>query len=103
MTRQMPKGGRTHGARNRLSKEVADAILADWRAGGAAAIKITRLEKPDVYFKIVASLLPRELTFESVTSDLSDEQIDVLIEKIRDHFLRRQSETEIEIGDAVIH
>jgi hypothetical protein len=87
----MPKGGRTHGSRNRLSKEVADAILADWREGGAAAVKITRLEKPDVYLRVVASLLPRELLIEPLADDLDDEQLDDLIARIRTHLLPSRS------------
>jgi hypothetical protein len=66
------------------------------------ALEAMLREKPNEYVRAVLSVLPRELTIESITSDLSDEQIDTLIEKIRDHLLSaRQSEKEIEISDAV--
>jgi hypothetical protein len=34
--------------------------MADFEAGGRAAIERCRLERPDVYVRLVASLLPKQ-------------------------------------------
>jgi hypothetical protein len=86
----MPRGGRTKGARNRLSAQVIDDILADWREHGAAAIKIMRVEDPGAYVRVVVSTLPKEFTVESVLGDVDDDQLDDLIEQLKQLALARQ-------------
>jgi hypothetical protein len=70
--------------RNRLSHEFITALLKDFEEGGAAAIKIARLEDPVKYLAIVASLMPRELAVEhSQLGDLSDEEVNALLEHVQ--------------------
>lgn len=70
--------GRPKGARNKLGEAFIEAMAADFEAHGVAAIQKTREEKPDVYVRVIASLLPREFKIET-TSDLTDEQLDARI------------------------
>ncbi len=54
--------GRPKGARNRLGEAFLAALADDFDQNGIAAILATRTEKPAEYVKIVASLLPKEIT-----------------------------------------
>jgi hypothetical protein len=77
-------GGRPRGARNRLASEFLEALLKDFKDGGAAAIKIARIEDPLRYIAIVASLMPRELAVEhSQFGDLSDDEVNALLEYVQ--------------------
>jgi hypothetical protein len=79
------KGGRRIGARNKLTTQFLGALAADFEEGGAAAIKIARLEDPLRYVAIVASLMPKELAVEhSQLGDLSDDEVNALLEYVRE-------------------
>src|SRR5262249_3647209 len=52
--------GRPRGSRHRLSELALKALCADFEAGGAEAIERCRREHPDVYVRVVASLLPKQ-------------------------------------------
>jgi len=54
-----PKG-RPRGSRHRLSETVLRDLCADFEVNGAAAIERCRLERPDVYIRVIASLLPKQ-------------------------------------------
>ena len=54
-----PKG-RPKGARNRLGSQFLEALEADFNKQGAQAIAVVRENKPEVYMRIVADLLPKE-------------------------------------------
>jgi hypothetical protein len=72
--------GRAKGSRNRLSGAFLTALAADFEEHGEAAIRIMRIEHPDAYVKVVASLMPREFTFEdNRMTELSDEELDAVI------------------------
>jgi len=85
-------GGRPKGARNRLAAQVFEDILRHWcepaapggnLCKGAEALETLYKEKPGEYLRLTASVLPREFIFESVTSELDDEQIDELLIALR--------------------
>lgn len=82
--------GRPKGSRNKLGEAFIEALHDDFNEHGLAAITKTREEKPDVYVRVIASLLPKEFKIET-TSDLTDEQLDARI---------RQLATVLEIGIA---
>ena len=64
------------GARNKLQKKVFESLLLEWENHGDEVLRIVRLEKPDVWLKVVASILPRELLVtEDRLSQLSDEEV----------------------------
>jgi hypothetical protein len=79
--------GRPKGARNKLSARVIDDILKHWSENGAAALDITFKEKPAEYVRAVLSVLPKEFVFDNSLADLGDEQIDEILEAIRDRML----------------
>ena len=55
-------------------------LLADWQEGGAAAIKMMRIERPAEYVRVMCSILPKELIFEtSAVTELDDDELDHMI------------------------
>jgi hypothetical protein len=93
--------GRPLGTRNKLTARIIEDVLESWRKNGPAALEITFREQPAVYLRTVVSILPKELIVEDVMSDVSDEQLDELMHKIREHLLtgRKVEATE----DNVVH
>ena len=84
--------GRLSGTRNKLTNRVIEDILVDWRDNGPAAIKTMRTEDPSAYVRVVCSILPKELTVENVTSDLSDDDLDELIASIKQRLLEQRQQ-----------
>jgi hypothetical protein len=85
MFRPGNSGGRRAGARNKLTTTFLQALAADFEEGGAAAIKIARIEDPVRYVAIIASLMPKELAIEhNQLGDLSDEELNVLVAHVRE-------------------
>jgi hypothetical protein len=77
-------GGRAKGAKNRLSHAFLTALAEDFEQHGIETLKIARMEKPVEYIRIVAGLMPKELEImDSRLTDLSDEELDVFISKLR--------------------
>ena len=74
--------GRPKGARNKLGEAFIEALHDDFNKHGIAAIVKVRTDKPDQYLKVIASLLPKELTlnFGDERGELTDDE---LIERIR--------------------
>ena len=66
--------GRPRGARSKLGEDFLKAIQEDFAAHGVEAIQRVRTERPDVYLKVVASILPREskLTIDDKKRDATD-------------------------------
>jgi hypothetical protein len=65
-------GGRPKGARDRHSRNFLNCFADDFEKHGAAVIAKVREEKPDVYLRIAADLLPREATLDIDVSVLHD-------------------------------
>jgi hypothetical protein len=77
-------GGRVKGTRNRLSMAFVEALAKDFEEQGEEAIKICRIERPNEYLKIIASLLPKELEItDSRLQEISDDELDAIIEYVR--------------------
>jgi hypothetical protein len=55
------RGGRRRGSRDKIETKMLEAIQKDFEEHGEEAIKICRLERPNEYLKLVASLLPKEV------------------------------------------
>ena len=69
------RGGRPKGARDRHTRNFLEAFANDFETHGAATIEKVRLEKPDVYLRVAADLLPRHATLDvdvSVLHDVTD-------------------------------
>ena len=55
--------------------EADEMVCADWAKGGAEAIEKTRREQPGLYFRVVASLMPKQFKVENESANMTDEQI----------------------------
>jgi hypothetical protein len=53
--------GRPIGSRNKLSESVIQDIAADWAIGGPETIARVRMTDPATYFRVVASILPKDV------------------------------------------
>ena len=51
--------GRPKGSRNALAEDFLRDVLEDWQANGISALAAVRADKPDVYLKVIADLLPK--------------------------------------------
>lgn len=71
-------GGRPKGSRNKLGEAFTEALYQDFQEHGERVIETVRAEKPDVYMRVVASLLPKEVKVEAVM-DLTDDQLNARI------------------------
>ena len=76
--------GRVRGSRNKLSEEVICALLRDFREHGQKTIAKIRRDKPGVWLKIIALLIPRqhEVQYSNPIKDLTDQQLEDMIEFI---------------------
>jgi hypothetical protein len=80
-----PGPGRPRGAKNKIAVSFLEALQRDFEEGGAAAIKLCRLEDPTRYVAIIASLMPKELAVEHTRfGELSDEQLDALMQHVQE-------------------
>lgn len=69
--------GRPKGARCRFSERFVSDFLADWEQHGAEVIKKVREEKPDVYLRTAAAILPKVSDDgDDDYNDLTPEQLD---------------------------
>jgi Family of unknown function (DUF5681) len=73
--------GRPKGSRNKLSEEFVAEVYAGWCQHGAAALQIVRQNRPEVYVKVVASLLPREVHAE-ITGPTHEDRVTDLMERL---------------------
>lgn len=67
--------GRPKGSRNKLSEDFLGDMYTTWGEGGIEAIRQTMRDKPAEYVKIVASLMPKEMTVKTDLEDMTDEQL----------------------------
>jgi hypothetical protein len=56
--------GRPKGSRSKLGEAFLKELLDDWEKNGIEALRKMRDERPHEYIKVVASILPKELTGE---------------------------------------
>jgi hypothetical protein len=89
--------GRPKGSRNLLCRAMLDDLAADWREGGAAAVKIMRIERPSEYVRAMVSILPKELIWESGLADVDDDQLTELIDRIREQLLTERQKQALEL------
>lgn len=68
-------GGKPVGSRNKLQGDFMREMAADFAEHGKTAIIACRTEKPDVYVKVIASLMPRELEIKQPLDDLSEDEL----------------------------
>jgi hypothetical protein len=85
------KAGRPKGARSKLGEDFIAAMSADFEQHGVTVIEKVRMEKPDQYLKVVASLLPREVSVNTdPLRDMSDDELETRIQQLRHLFDPKQ-------------
>jgi len=58
-----PKG-RPIGSKNKLSYDFVDALRKDFKKHGAKAINALQKESPGEYLRVIASILPKDISIE---------------------------------------
>ena len=93
------RGGRPLGSRTKLCKRLLEDLFADWQENGATALKIMSRERPAEYVRVMCSILPKEMLFETGSvSELADDELDHMIEMLRQRALAARQEQALEIG-----
>jgi len=94
-------GGRRKGSRDRIATALLEIIAKDFEEFGAEAVVIARKERPVEYLRVVASLLPKEfeITTNNVAHELSDDEINALIEHARKQRELAASGRDVEGGE----
>jgi hypothetical protein len=78
-------GGRRKGSRNKLGEAFIADFYADWQQHGRQVIETCRINKPEAYLKVVASLLPKQLEVkEGLFDGVTDEQLEAMIAAAQD-------------------
>ena len=81
-----------------MSGAFLTALADDFEQHGIEAIRITRIEHPDIYCRLVATLMPKEFTFEdNRLGELSDDELDAVIAYAR-HRLTAKRELVSDVG-----
>jgi hypothetical protein len=76
--------GRPKGSRTKLGEEFVAAMQADFKEHGADVIEKVRIERPDAYLKVLASILPKELNVNyNQMDELSDDDLAALLDSVR--------------------
>jgi hypothetical protein len=98
------KSGRPKGSRNKLAQRVFDDIFRHWNepAGGElckgqAALELLYRERPGEYLRLTASVLPKEFVFENAVTELDDDELDTMIEMLRERALAARQEQALEL------
>jgi hypothetical protein len=60
-------------------------------------LKLLYREKPGDYLKLTASVLPKEFVFENAVTELDDEELDCMIEALRERALSARQEQTLEL------
>jgi hypothetical protein len=73
--------GKPKGARHALTENFIKALHDDFSKHGISAVEVVRVEKPDQYLKVIASLVPKDVNLNVNNLDeLSDAE---LAERVR--------------------
>jgi len=82
-------GGKPVGARNRVQGDFLNAIAEDFAQHGREAIQRCRLEKPDVYLRVIASMMPHESETSRPLDGLSDADLEAAVSALKVHLASR--------------
>lgn len=75
--------GRPKGSRNKLGEDFLSKLQADFEEHGKEVIETVRAEKPDVYLKVVASILPQQVEVRvDPIEEMSDADLDRYIKQL---------------------
>lgn len=85
--------GKPIGARNELAGDFVKALSADFREHGKEALEKLRLDRPDVYIKVIAELMPKleEKTVDvNLNGTVEHRSVQEVTERISDLLTTRQ-------------
>lgn len=68
-------GGKPAGARNRVQRDFMREIAEDFAQHGIDAIQRCRIEKPEVYLRVIASMMPKEIHGSRALDDLTEDEL----------------------------
>jgi hypothetical protein len=74
--------GRPKGSRGKLCEDFLRDFHEAWEMHGAFALREVAKDDPSTFVRVAASLLPKEYKVESVTSELTDEQLDQRLKQL---------------------
>lgn len=88
--RTLNPGGKPVGARNLLSRLFIEALRNDFDQHGEQAICDVRENDPAIYLRVIASIVPKEMTInegdtaiERILDTIADEEIATFVEGVR--------------------
>jgi hypothetical protein len=99
------RADKPRGTRNKLAATVFEDVLAFWdepsKEGsdltkGQAALLTMWRSRPHEFVKVVAGMMPREFLFENVVTELADDELDRMIEMLRERALAAREERAID-------
>lgn len=67
--------GRQKGSRNKLADDFVNILYDDFKANGRGAIVAVREKDPSTYVKVIAQLLPKEVTMTRPLEGMSDDEL----------------------------
>lgn len=70
--------GREKGSRNKLSDDFLQDLYTVWKESGLDVLKRAAENKPTEFAKMVAGLLPKEITVKNELSEFTDDQLAAL-------------------------
>jgi hypothetical protein len=88
-----PKG-RPLGSRTKLSEKFILCLHDDFVEHGSAVIEQVRQERPEIYLKIIASIVPRELHFRGANAfdGMTDDELSAFLVDVRRSLSARAGE-----------
>jgi hypothetical protein len=92
--RQSPSGTLFHrprGARNKVAKRFFEDMVQVWdeptpdgkSTRGLAALRLMWREEPAAFAKLYAGIMPKEFWVDSIASELTDEELNQMLESLR--------------------
>lgn len=86
--------GRPRGSRAKLSEAFLAALCEDFAQYGADTVERVRIDKPDAYLKVIASILPKQIEVAADPFDaMSDDELEAIV-KAATAALRAQQDGE---------
>lgn len=76
-------GGSTQGYRRKIQGKFLETLAADFDLHGKQAIVDCRENKPDVYMKVCASLLPKEIDLKNPLDEIDDTTLAAVLAAVR--------------------
>jgi hypothetical protein len=97
------RGGRPAGVRNKLHHGFIEDLQREWQEHGRATVKVLRTLHPVEFCRIIAGTLPKEFHVETAMGDMSDNELDAMIERLRAQLRQEGKEPILIEGKMIEH